>query len=248
MTSVRICGKLTGAKQNLTLVFLYQWPLSSRMYNSMFLKLCETYKFRYIAPDRHGFGKHDWTSNASGAETGYGVLAQGMADLSEKLQPGPVVLVAASMGTGEALLAHSKSGYIKANFGESWYLTLVSLRNDRPTFIANSFNGPFGVGLSGSGIFFAADPMAVERCLQIYTSEDLSHEMHAFGKIFNLPFLLIHGGSDGGVPLVASAELVKKLVPKAQLTVYEGVGTVFLTLSYADRLVEDVVNFMESLG
>lgn len=121
-----------------------------------------------------------------------------------------------------------------------WDLTLASLRIDRPNFIANGFNGPFGAGTLGAvsekelsfyeGIFFAADPMAVERCLQIYTSEDLSHEIHAFGKTFDHPFLLIHGGSDGGVPLAASAELVKYLVPKAQLTVYEGGGHSLLNL------------------
>jgi pimeloyl-ACP methyl ester carboxylesterase len=58
------------AAQNLTLVFLHQWPLSSRMYDSMLLKLCETNRFRCIAPDKRGFGKSDWTGNTSGAGMG----------------------------------------------------------------------------------------------------------------------------------------------------------------------------------
>lgn len=110
----------------------------------------------------------------------------------------------------------------------------MSLRKDRPNFIANGFNGPFGVGTSGSlsekelaffeGIFSEADPIAVERCLQIYTSEDLLEAIQTFGQTFDKPFLLIHGGSDGGVPVEASAELIQKLVAQARLRVYEGGG------------------------
>jgi pimeloyl-ACP methyl ester carboxylesterase len=73
-------------------------------------------------------------------------------------------------------------------------------------------------------IFFQSDPVAVERCLQVFTGKDLSEEMRAFGMVFKHPFLLIHGSADGGVPPAASAELVKGWVPKAEYRSYEGGG------------------------
>ncbi|KAJ3454838.1 hypothetical protein MRS44_013438 [Fusarium solani] len=268
------------AVRGLTLVFLHQWPLSSRMYDSILLSLCETHRFRVIAPDRRGFGKSEWTGNAVGNGIGYKELGDDVAGLLEKLQPGPFVFIATSMGTGEALLAYTNSTYVQENCRgmiwistclphpvaspknpkalsrSVWDATLMSLRKDRPNFIANGFNGPFGVGTSGSlsekelaffeGIFFEADPIAVERCLQIYTSEDLLEAIQTFGQTFDKPFLLIHGGSDGGVPVEASAELIQKLVAQARLRVYEGGGHV-LVLGYADRLRDDILDFVGSL-
>jgi non-heme chloroperoxidase len=151
----------------------------------------------------------------------------------------------------------------------------MSLRQDRPNFIANGFRGPFGVGTSGSvtekqiaffeNIFFEADPIAVERCLQIYTREDLSEGIKRFGQIFHRPFLLIHGGGDGGVPAEVSAELVQKSVPGAKLIIYDEGGHgeftnfdawlcranlyyLVLVLAYADRLLNDIIHFTEDIA
>lgn len=151
----------------------------------------------------------------------------------------------------------------------------MAIRQDRPNFIANGFRGPFGVGTSGSvtdkqiaffeNIFFENDPIALERCLQIFTREDLSVQVETFGQIFQKPFLLIHGGGDGGVPAEISAELVQKSVPGAKLTIYDDGGhgelagfdaklsitnyyRIVLVLNYADRLLDDIVNFVEIIA
>jgi pimeloyl-ACP methyl ester carboxylesterase len=110
----------------------------------------------------------------------------------------------------------------------------MAIRQDRPNFIAKGFGGPFGVGTSGlvtekqiaffENIFFENDLIALECCLQIYTREDLSEKIKIFGQIFQKPFLLIHGGGDGGVPAEVSAELIQKLVPGAKLTIYNKGG------------------------
>lgn len=150
----------------------------------------------------------------------------------------------------------------------------MTIRQDRPNFIANGFRGPFGVGTSGSvtdkqiaffeNIFWENDPIALERCLQIFTHEDLSVQIERFGEIFQKPFLLIHGGGDGGVPAEISAELVQKSVPGAKLTIYDEGGhgelavlnaklsmtnqyCIVLVLNYADRLLDDIVHFVESI-
>jgi non-heme chloroperoxidase len=103
-----------GAKQGLTFVFLHQWPLSSRMYEPVLLKLCETYRFRCIAPDRRGFGQSDWLGPNPAGDIDYHVLAGDVVDLLEKVKPGPFIFVGASMGTGETLLAQSLSEYVKS--------------------------------------------------------------------------------------------------------------------------------------
>lgn len=103
-----------GNKQDLTFVFLHQWPLSSRMYEPLLLKLCETYRFRCIAPDRRGFGQSDWSGLNLDGDINYDVFASDVVDLLEKIKPGPFIFVGASMGTGETLLAHSLSSYVRA--------------------------------------------------------------------------------------------------------------------------------------
>ncbi|KAJ3537134.1 hypothetical protein NM208_g6443 [Fusarium decemcellulare] len=268
------------ARQTLTLVFLHQWPLSSRMYDPLLLNLCETHRFRCIAPDRRGFGQSDWSGPENNGDIDYSVLARDVVDLLEKLKPGPFVFVAASMGTGETALAHSVSDYVKDNCKgfvwistslplpvasadfpdapprELWDSVLVSLRGNRSEFVSANFQGPLGVG-SGSKvsdkdiemferIFDAADALAIERAVQIFTSEDLTDDLIKFGQEKKGPLLLIHGGADGGVPLSSSAERVQKRIPDAQLVVYEGGGHV-LVLSHVERLLQDILQFVHSL-
>jgi pimeloyl-ACP methyl ester carboxylesterase len=99
-----------------TLILLHQWPLSSAMWEPLMVQLCETYRFRCIAPDRRGFGHSDWNGTQSNrAEIDYNVLAHDLVDLVEKLQVGKFVLVAASMGGGESILAYESSDYFRQN-------------------------------------------------------------------------------------------------------------------------------------
>ncbi|KAJ3453825.1 hypothetical protein MRS44_018457 [Fusarium solani] len=275
-----LAGEPASAAKSLTLVLLHQWPLTSRMYDSIILGLCETHGYNVIAPDRRGFGKSDWSGPQSTAAIGYKELGQDLSGLLEKIQPGPFVFVASSMSTGEALLAYLDSPYVQENCQgmlwistclpyptaspenpkalpqSAWDETLQGIRQDRPNFLGNAFGGPFGVGTSGSvsdkqiaffeKTFYEADPVAVERCLKVWTRENLFGEVKRFGQIFNKPFLLIHGGGDGGVPAEVSAELVQKAVPGSKLITYD-VGGHVLVLAHADRLLDDIVRFAASI-
>jgi pimeloyl-ACP methyl ester carboxylesterase len=163
----------------------------------------------------------------------------------------------------------------KAPPQSAWDAALTAIRQDRPNFIADGFRGPFGVGTSGSvtdkqiaffeNIFWENDPIALERCLQIFSREDLSVQIERFGQLFQKPFLLIHGGGDGGVPAEVSAELVQKSVPGAKLIIYNEGGhgelaafnaklsmtnqdRIVLVLNYADRLLDDIVNFVADIA
>ncbi|KAK6207702.1 hypothetical protein QIS74_12783 [Colletotrichum tabaci] len=268
------------AARGLTLVFLHQWGLSSRLFDPLLLSLCETHGFRVIAPDRRGHGKSDWNGTAPGNGITYSELGDDVAGLLKHLQVGPFVLIGSSMGTGEALSAYSNSTYIQENCRGmiwistclpypvaspgnpkalprgAWDSTLLSLREDRYSFVANTFRGPLGIGTTGSlsdkqmafyeGIFFEADPIAVERCLQVFTTEDLTEDVKKFGHTSDTPLLLIHGENDGGVPVESSVQPLQELIPRAQVKVYEGGGHI-LFISYADRLRDDILSFVGGL-
>ncbi|KAM5361174.1 hypothetical protein ACJZ2D_013256 [Fusarium nematophilum] len=247
----------TDESQRPALVFLHQWPLSSRMYDPLLLNLCESHRFRCIAIDRRGFGKSDWTG-PDGGDVDYRVLASDVVDLLDRIEPGPLIFVAASMGTGLCLDQHfspTTRGITQvpnAPPREVWDSILESLRRNRSQFVSTSFQGPFGVGSTGTvsdkdiemfeRIFDAADALAIQRAAQIFTSEDLTEALMEFGQSKSAPLLVIHGGADGGVPLSASAHRIQKIIPDAELVVYEGGGHV-LVLSHIDQLLQDILAF-----
>ncbi|KAK2758219.1 hypothetical protein FQN54_004063 [Arachnomyces sp. PD_36] len=99
-----------------TLVFIHGWPLSSLMWEQLMVPLCETYRMRCIAPDRRGFGASDWNGpEMKSSPIDYDVFADDTAHLLEKLDVGPLVFIASSMGPGETVLAHSRSSYVQKN-------------------------------------------------------------------------------------------------------------------------------------
>lgn len=106
-----------GVNSQLTLVFIHPWPQSSFVFEILMLKLCETYRFRCIAPDRRGFGKSDWTGcEYDGSKPiDYSVFAADAAYLLEKAKVGPFVFIAASMGPGETVQAYWQSQYVRDN-------------------------------------------------------------------------------------------------------------------------------------
>lgn len=71
---------------------------------------------RCIAPDRRGFGQSDWNGpERKSSPIDYDVFADDTVHLLEKLNVGPFVFVASSMGPGETVLAHLRSRYIQEN-------------------------------------------------------------------------------------------------------------------------------------
>lgn len=99
---------------DLTLVWLHGWPMSSRMYEHLIVPLCETYRFRCIAPDRRGFGKSEWNTPKTGT-IGYDTFVADLAALLEHLDVKNFLLLGASMGSSEGLLTYLKSSFVQAN-------------------------------------------------------------------------------------------------------------------------------------
>lgn len=104
-------------------------------------------------------------------------------------------------------------------------------REDRHGFTTASIPGVFGVHagieLTPSqraryeSMAIEADPIATERCMTIFMERNLSKEVKELGDETDIPILILHGDLDQSLPLEAGPEIVKKLVPRAELKVYE---------------------------
>lgn len=70
-----------------------------------------------------------------------------------------------------------------------------------------------------------ADPMAVERTVQIFLDRDLTDSLREFGeKWCGIPVLMLHGSEDAANPVDSSPAYVMDLLPKSdsELKVYQG--------------------------
>ncbi len=75
------------------------------------------------------------------------------------------------------------------------------------------------------GLVCQADPMAVERTASIFCQKPMAGQLRALAdEEERLPILMLHGDSDGGMPLETSSAVVKKMLPWSELKVYEKAG------------------------
>lgn len=98
---------------DITLVFLHGWPMSSRMYEHLLVPLCETYRFRILAPDRRGFGKSDWNSKQTAKPVTYDTFVADLVGLLTYLDIKNFVFVGASMGGTESVLTYLASSFVQ---------------------------------------------------------------------------------------------------------------------------------------
>lgn len=95
------------------LVFLHGWPMSSLMFEQLMLPLCEYHNLRCIGIDRRGFGKSDWTGRQTSDEITYDTFATDVAFVIETIGLTSFVLLGASMGCGEGLLAYQGNDFVR---------------------------------------------------------------------------------------------------------------------------------------
>lgn len=95
------------------LVLLHGWPMSSRMYEHLLVPLCETYRFRILAPDRRGFGKSDWNSKQTAKAITYDTFVADLVGLLGHLDIRNFVFVGASMGGAESVLTYLASSFVQ---------------------------------------------------------------------------------------------------------------------------------------
>jgi non-heme chloroperoxidase len=78
-------------------------------------------------------------------------------------------------------------------------------------------------------------------CIKAFSETDLTEDL----KRFDVPTLLVHGDDDQIVPFADSAPLSAKIVPGAQLKVYEGAPH-GLPQTLKDRLNGDLLEFFRA--
>jgi non-heme chloroperoxidase len=117
---------------------------------------------------------------------------------------------------------------------ELWDSILEGFRKDRPQFVADSLPGVFAIGAGNNlstkvlehfeRIVAEADGIAIEKTVALFNqaTENELRALVATGR--EIPIMILHGDADQGMPLEASAVLVKDIVPWVDLKVYTNAG------------------------
>ena len=248
-------------------VLIHGWPLSGDMWDRQINTLGE-HGVRVIAADRRGFGRSDqpWTGYD------YDTLASDVNDLLEDLDVRGATLVGFSMGGGEVVRYLSRYGTSRVNkavlvSAVTPYLYQTDdnpdgvdakifekneelMRKDRPAFLkefAPKFYGRSVVHHTVSEaelewtqmMALTGSTRSTLATAHSWSSTDFRDEM----KGITIPVLVIHGTSDGTVPIDNSGRRSAKLLPNATLSEYDGEPH-GLFLTSADRLSEELLQFV----
>lgn len=128
------------------------------------------------------------------------------------------------------------------------------VRKDRSQFFKD-LSGPFyGANRPGSTVsqgvrdefwlqgMIAGFPACYD-CIKVFSETDTTEDL----KKFDVPTLIIHGDDDQIVPIVAAALKSSKIVPNAQLKIYEGAPH-GLPTTLKGRLNSDLLGACRVLG
>ena len=248
-------------------VLIHGWPLSGDMWDKQLNYLAE-HGARAIAYDRRGFGRSDqpW----SGYD--YDTLASDLNDLLEELDVRGATLVGFSMGGGEVVRYLSRYGTSRVNkavlvsavtpyllktednpegVDAKVFATIEEqIRKDRPAFMKEF--GPKFYGRSvvhhtvsepelewTNGMALTGSTRSTLATAASWSGTDFRKDLAAI----TIPVLVIHGTSDGTVPIDVSGRRTAKLLPNATLSEYDGEPH-GLFLTAADRLNEELLRFV----
>ena len=247
-------------------VLIHGWPLSSAMWEHQAMFLVNN-GYRVIAYDRRGFGK----SSQPYTGHNYDRLADDLAELMTALEVHNAALVGFSMGGGEVvryLSRHGASRVAKAVLIASIAPFMLKTDDNPDGTPESTFDGfrqniikdrfaflnDFGPKFYGRSALhhtvsepvlnwtFALGAMASLKAtlddLTAFSTTDFRQEMRGLAT----PFLVIHGTSDGTVPIDAAGRAAAKILPNSTLIEYDGEPH-GLFLTAADRLNADLLNF-----
>jgi pimeloyl-ACP methyl ester carboxylesterase len=253
-------------------VLLHGWPLTGDTFDDAALALAEAGK-RCIVPDRRGFGRSDqpWDGHD------YDTYADDIVSILEDAGiHEPVALVGFSMGGGEvarfltrqganrvsrAVLIGSivpymlktddnPNGVPQATFEEM----AAGMKKDREHFFTAFFKAFYGVGTLSSPVSdevlmnswrqaMMAGLRPTLAAAQAFATTDFRPDLASF----TVPTLVIHGTGDQTVPIDATARVVAKQVPGAQLIEYDG-SAHGLFATDKQRLIDDLLAFLGTSG
>lgn len=267
---VTIYYKDWGPRDGDVVVLSHGWPLNADSWESQAFHLAAN-GFRVVTHDRRGHGRSSqpWDGNDMDH------YADDLAQLIERLDLRDISIIGFSTGGGEVTryIGRHGTGRVKriglvsavppimlrtdANPGGLPIDVFDGLRSaslaDRSKLYLELASGPF-FGFNRAGAvpsqgmiqsFWAQGMMAGHKntydCIAAFSATDFTPDLARFDK----PTLVIHGSDDQVVPIDASARAVKRLLPHANLIVYEGAPH-GLTDTHKDRLNTDMLNFLQS--
>jgi pimeloyl-ACP methyl ester carboxylesterase len=245
------------------LLFLSGWTLDSLMWAYQMEPLSNE-GLRCIAYDRRAHGR----SGDPGGGYDFDTLADDLGCVIEALGLDGVTLIAHSFSSGEAvryLSRHGSSRVAGVVFVSPAAIPFLLKTNDNPggvdgalidqrrTALIEDFPGwaesqaeAYFAGAASRGIINATLGMmnltSHQAMSKIQSTTDFRSELARI----KIPALLIHGDRDASAPMELTSMPAAKLIPGAQLIVYEG-GPHGLNFTHKKKLNLDIVRFVRRL-
>lgn len=247
-------------------VLIHGWPLSGEAWSEQTSALKEA-GYRVVAYDRRGFGDSD-----PGDKYDYDSLADDLDNVLSDLDLTDVTLVGFSMGGGEVARYVSRHGedrlhsvvfaaaippyLLKSDDNPDGPLTEEAagemrggLEEDRDAFLENFITAFFSAG-DELKVSDEQRQAAVDLCKKSNREAALGC-MDAFGTTdfredlpkVTVPTLVIHGDSDGIVPLEGSGQRTHEAIDGSELVVIEG-GPHGINVSHASEFNQALGTFL----
>lgn len=248
-------------------VLIHGWPLSHTSWAPQEGALREA-GYRVVAYDRRGFG-----ASGPGDSYDYDALSDDLDNVLSDLDLREVTLVGFSMGGGEVaryLSRHGKERIHSVVFAAAVPPFLMKsednpdgplvedaakgmrqgLEDDRDAFFGDFTRQFFTAGddllvdeaqlKDAVTVCQQSDQDAALGCVDAFATTDFRKDLEAV----DIPTLVIHGDSDGIVPIEGSGKLTHEAVAGSDLVVIEG-GPHGLNLTHADEFNSALVGFLD---
>jgi non-heme chloroperoxidase len=250
-------------------VFSHGWPLDADAWEDQMFFLASR-GYRCIAHDRRGNGRSSQPWTGYDLDT----FADDLASLVEALDLRDAIHVGHSTGGGEVARYIGRHGTKRVAGAvlvsaipplmlktpanpeglplEVFDQLRAGVQADRSQFFKD-LSGPFyGSNRPGSKVsqgvrdefwlqgMIAGFPACYDT-IKVFSESDTTEDL----KKFDVPTLIVHGDDDQIVPIVAAALKSSKIVPNAQLKIYQGAPH-GLPTTLKDRLNEDLLEFFKT--
>ena len=268
--NVEIHYKDWGPKDGPVVILSHGWPLNADSWDRQAMFLADA-GYRVIAHDRRGHGRSSqpWDGNDMDH------YADDLAQLIQALDLHEVSLFGFSTGGGEITRYVGRHGTGRvAKLGLISAVPPLMLKTaatpgglpievfdgiragslaDRSKLYQDIASGPFfGFNRPGAtpsqgmidAFWFQGMTGGHKNTfdsIKAFSETDFTEDL----KKFDRPTLIVHGDDDQIVPIDAAGRASKRLVPHAELKVYEG-GPHGITDTHADRLNHDMLAFLQS--
>lgn len=248
-------------------VFSHGWPLSADAWEDQMFYLASR-GYRCIAHDRRGHGRSSQPWHGNDMDT----YADDLAELVQQLDLRDVIHIGHSTGGGEVTRYIGRHGTRRvarvvligaipplmlrtpANPNglpvEIFDQLRAAVLKDRSQFWKDLSLKFYGYNRAGAAIsdgvrksFWLQSMMAGFAasyfCIKAFAETDLTEDL----KRIDVPTLILHGSDDQIVPIGASAMQSSKMVPNAELTIYEGAPHGMCT-TMKDQVNADLLRFL----